>query len=196
MKTPQCILASTSAIRKTLLTNAGLEFDIYSPSINERVLKDTNSHLSASELALVLAKAKALAFGGSDQVVIGADQMLSCQGKLYDKAKNSDELMVQLSELRGKTHILHTAVAVTCGKVVQWSCCVDAHLTMWNFSDEFLKAYVTSHLTHILQCVGGYQLEGEGINLFEKIEGDYFAILGLPLVPLLSYLRHENYLVL
>lgn len=195
MKTTKLILASTSAIRKTLLTNAGLEFDTFSSPINEQAFKKTNSNMSSNELALVLANAKALSFQGTNRIVIGADQILSCQGKRYDKAQNRDELMTQLSELRGKTHTLHTAVAVTADNAVQWSCCVEAHLTMRSFSDKFLESYVMFHMPHLLQCVGGYQLESEGINLFEKIEGDYFAILGLPLIQLLAYLRRENYLM-
>jgi septum formation protein len=191
---PEIVLASTSSIRQTLLTKSGLKFGVQAPNLDENQLKRENPSLPPHELAVLLAQRKALSLMKPNHLVIGADQTLSCEGQLYNKAHDKATMSAQLAQLRGKTHSLHSAVAVASDGHIKWSCCIETHLTMRNFSDAFLNSYIDKNASSIIHCLGGYQLEAEGINLFEKIEGDYFAILGLPLLPLLAYLRQENYL--
>jgi septum formation protein len=194
MHSPQIVLASTSFIRKTLLANAGLTFTSQAPAVNEDTLKQKHINLAPGELALILAQEKALSLSNNHNLVIAADQTLSCDGAIFHKARTAQELTSQLAALKGKTHTLHTAVAVAKGGQVQWKLCREANLRMREFSDEFLARYIAENAQEALHCLGGYQLEAAGINLFEKIDGDYFTILGMPLLELLAYLRQENYL--
>lgn len=188
-------LASQSAIRASLLRAAGVVVSTASPGVDEDVVKARMSGATPREIAIALADAKALALAGvRPGLIIGADQTLEFEGRSFDKAADVDEAHQRLSMLRGKTHALHAAVAVAEDGKVIWRDVASVRLTMRPFSDHFLAAYLAGN-EGALSSVGCYQLEGEGAQLFSSIEGDYFAILGLPLLSLLDCLRREGALV-
>jgi septum formation protein len=191
---PDLILASTSPIRKSILQNAGLAFTCQKPSTDEAAQKRSDTTLSPQQLAISLAKAKARSLKQPNALVLGADQTLSHNNLLYDKPENKTQLLNQLKIFRATQHQLHSALAICLNGEIIWTICEDATLTMREFSDAFLAEYVENSNLDILNCVGGYKLEDRGIQLFEKIAGDYFTILGLPLLPLLAFLREQNYL--
>ncbi|WP_338333070.1 nucleoside triphosphate pyrophosphatase [Acetobacter sp. LMG 32666] len=185
------LLASGSEARRRILQNAGLAFDVETSSINEAPLKNEGlqHNWSADTVALRLAEAKALSVQKPDRIVIGADQMLSCEGEWYDKPEGVDGARQQLLKLRGKTHILHTAVVLCFNGQVLWRHVARPMLTMRQFSHAFVERYLAMEGDACLGCVGSYRLEGPGIQLFATIEGDAFAIQGLPLLPLVAALR-------
>jgi septum formation protein len=185
-------LASQSAIRASLLRAAGVVVSTASPGVDEEAVKAELADASPREIAVALADRKALALTGRrDGLVIGADQTLEFDGLLFDKAADLEEARTRLMMLRGKTHQLHAAVAVAQGGKVIWRDIATVSLTMRPFSDRFLAAYLAGN-EGALSSVGCYQLEGEGAQLFSAIQGDYFAILGLPLFGLLDCLRREG----
>jgi septum formation protein len=188
------ILASQSATRKDLLTGAGLSFAAHPAEIDERAVENTlaASGASAGEIAchLAIAKAAAVAAHFPRAVVIGADQVLSLSETRLNKPASLLEAGAQLDLLRGRVHYLHTGVAIVCEGRLQWSHVATAALTMRNFSARERDAVLAVEGEAVLGSVGGYLLEGPSIRLFESIEGDYFSILGLPLLPLLGALRH------
>jgi septum formation protein len=194
MQTPTLILASTSPIRKTILQNAGLTFTCHKPNTDETALKSQLRNIASPKLAMALASAKALSLKHRSALIIGADQTLTFKKQRYDKPQNYAELRAQLASFRAAPHILHSALAIAQNGKIIWTTCQKATLTMRNFSEDFLDSYIKSSGPEILECVGGYKLEATGAQLFKKIEGDYFTILGLPLLPLLAYLRQQNYL--
>ena len=180
-------LASGSQVRAALMRAAGLEFDIAVSGVDEDAIKARHGG-TPDALALKLAEAKARAIA-RDGLVVGADQILVCDGVLFDKPKDMDEARENLKKFRGRTHALVSGtVLLDDGKPV-WSLAEQVTLTMRQFSDEFLEAYLLDVGDDVLKSVGCYQLEGPGVQLFEAVNGDYFAILGLPLVPLLAALR-------
>ena len=180
-------LASGSQVRAALMRAAGLEFDIAVSGVDEDAIKARHGG-TPDALALKLAEAKARAIA-RDGLVVGADQILVCDGVLFDKPKDMDEARQNLKKFRGRTHALVSGtVLLDDGKPV-WSLAEQVTLTMRQFSDEFLEAYLLDVGDDVLKSVGCYQLEGPGVQLFEAVNGDYFAILGLPLVPLLAALR-------
>ena len=180
-------LASGSQVRAALMRGAGLEFDIAASGVDEDAIKARHRG-APDELVLKLAEAKARAIA-RDGLVVGADQILMCEGVLFDKPKNMEEARDNLKKFRGRTHALISGtVLLDDGKPV-WSLAEQVTLTMRQFSDEFLEAYLLDVGEDVLKSVGCYQLEGPGVQLFEEVNGDYFAILGLPLVPLLGALR-------
>lgn len=186
------VLASTSVSRRAILQAAGLDFDAVSPGVDEDAVKLSclASGAPPRRIAVVLADQKALAVSRSmPGLVIGADQTLDLDGALYDKPRDLAQARQTLAALRGKTHHLHSAIAAARDGAVVWRACQTASLTMWTFDDVFLDAYLTDQGEAVLSSVGAYLLEGRGIQLFDKIEGDYFSILGLPLLPLLAFLR-------
>ncbi len=187
------ILASTSPIRRRLLENAGVSFVTERPLVNERDLKHS-APLSPEELPQHLAAAKCLSVTARhpDDLVIGADQVLLFAGRAYDKPANLEEAKAHLLEFRGKTHTLVSAICCARGGVVLWQYSDQAELTMRPFSDHFLANYIAAVGEDATTSVGAYKLEGPGFQLFEEIKGDYFTILGLPLLPLLGFLRSEG----
>lgn len=193
------VLASRSAVRGNLLRAAGVEFIQETSDVDETVIKSEMLNKSARPeiIARALARAKALrvAVQYPTALVIGADQLLECNGYCFDKPKNMNAAREHLSIFRGRQHRLISAVVAVRGCDVHWEHHEEAHLRMRSFSDLFLDNYIQAGGLNILESVGAYQLEGLGAQLFENIEGDYFTILGLPLLPLLSYLREEKLLI-
>ena len=189
--TKKLTLASQSKIRAAILNGAGLAFNVRVSGVDEATLKAAHKG-TAESLASVLASAKARAVfddGQSDGLIIGADQILECDGMLYDKPRNMDEARANLLQFRGKSHYLVGAVVLLENGEQVWSHCGRVTLTMRDFSEPFLDAYLAQAGEAVLSSVGCYQLEGLGAHLFSDIDGDYFSILGLPLLPLLDGLR-------
>lgn len=187
------ILASTSATRKALLDKAGLCFETVPAVIDERALEAEALYAGADgrDVALLLAQKKAEAVSAQypSQLVIGADQTLSLGLELLHKPARLDEAARQLDLLKGKTHRLHAGVTLVRDGVLLWSGLETAELTMRDFSAEERDAVLSLEGDAVLSSVGGYRLEGPSIRLFETVSGDYFTILGLPLLPLLAALR-------
>jgi len=187
------VLASASATRAAILAQAGIEVLRDSAGVDEDEIKRSfrREGRDAASCAAALAETKAMRVSErhSDALVIGADQMLDCAGTWFDKPRDRGEARAQLAALRGKRHELVSAVAVVRNGAVIWRLVDRPRLTMRAFSDRFLDAYLAALGDDALAAVGVYQLEGLGAQLFERVEGDYFSILGLPLLPLLDFLR-------
>lgn len=190
------VLASASKTRARLLAAAGLEFIVAPARADEARLKDALAlkGVDAAEAARALAELKAqwLSAERPEALVIGCDQLLDCDGRWFDKPADAAAARRQLLALRGRTHRLATAVVVMEGGVRVWQHVAEPRLTMRPFSDGFLDAYLARAGAELCECVGAYRLEALGAQLFTHIEGDYFAILGLPLLPLLAYLRERG----
>jgi septum formation protein len=188
---PALVLASASAARRALLEGAGVTFATRPASLDEAHIKRVSraAGANASDAALSLAFAKAAALGDINALVIGADQILVCDGAWFDKPADLAQARAHLLALRGRSHVLHTAIVCTRAGQLAWSHISHPTLTMRHFSDAFLDAYLAAEAGKLLASVGAYRLEGRGINLFQAIEGDQSAILGLPLLPLLGFLR-------
>lgn len=187
------ILASKSASRRSLMSGAGLVFEAQSADIDERAIESELSarYAKPAEVAVELAKAKAqwVSERNPDAYVIGSDQVLSLDDRLFHKPLSMGEAGDHIRAMAGKMHRLNCGVAVAFHGEVVWSDISIAEMTMRHISPSFLQAYLDMAGPDILQSVGAYQLEGPGIQLFEKIDGDYFTILGLPMLTLLSGLR-------
>jgi len=185
------VLASKSAARRALLQAAGVAIEIRPAEIDERAVEARAGIAPAGEVAALLAreKAKAAAAASPDRIVVGADQTLALGVRRFSKAADRAAAREQLRALRGATHTLHSAVAVVRSGAVVFEHADAAHLTMRAFSDAFLERYLDTVGDAALASVGGYQLEGPGVQLFERVEGDHSTVLGLPLLPLLAYLR-------
>jgi len=191
--TPMLILASQSSARKALLAGAGLRFETARADIDERALEDDfrDSGTDAAGIALALAEAKALAVSKvqKDTFVIGADQTLALGKELLHKPIDRDDAARQLDRLRGRSHQLHAGVAMARSGKILWSGVETATLTLRAFSAAERDDVLDREGEATLSCVGSYRLEGPSIRLFEKVDGDYFTILGLPLLPLLAAMR-------
>jgi septum formation protein len=189
------VLASKSDIRGKILAAAGLRFEIRPAQIDERAVEAKAGVSDAAAAARVLARAKAEAVSAtiSDRPVLGADQTLARGSLRLSKPTDRVAAAEQLRALRGRTHELHSALALVRDGELLFSCVETARLTMRDFSDRFLDEYLDMAGGAALGSVGAYQLEGIGIHLFEKVEGDYFTILGLPLLPFLAFLRDNGF---
>lgn len=185
------ILASRSAARRVILEGAAVPFTAEDARVDEDAIKTARTDLDPMGLALELAKAKALAVSERwpDAFVLGSDQTLDVDGATLSKAASLEEARGRLLDLRGREHRLHSGVALAKGRAVVWSTMDSARLTMRDFSEAFLDTYLASEGPAALSSVGTYRLEGPGAQLFERIEGDYFTVLGLPLWPVLAELR-------
>ena len=193
----QIILASKSAARRAVLTAAGVPFEVSVAGVDEDAVKTAMLAEGASprDVADALAELKAIRVSrATPGFVIGSDQTLEFEGKLYDKAETVEAAAERLKTMRGKPHKLHSAVVVAKDGAPIWREIVSATLTMRDFSDEFLASYLELEGEEALGSVGCYRLEGPGAQLFSKIEGDYFAILGLPLMGLLDLFRRHGVL--
>ncbi|HBF30108.1 Maf family protein [Rhizobium sp.] len=187
------VLASTSPFRKQLLQEAGLEFTTAVPDIDEREIESRAEHqaLSPSALAELLGCEKALAVSKTTPgtLVLGGDQVMALGSKLYHKPKDRTAARTQLLSLRGDTHVLNSSLALAKDGEIIWSHVSLAHMTVRMFSETFLDDYLDRMGERILKSVGGYQIEGMGVQLFSAIDGDYFTIIGVPLLPLMQKLR-------
>jgi len=192
------LLASASPYRRKMLQDAGVSFDAVAANVDEAALKRElyarASKPSAGTVASALAQAKAEAVSRmhKDAMVIGADQVLVLEDDLLDKPGSAGAARVQLTRLRSKTHRLISAVVLAQAGAVLWTHVDEAQLTMRTFSDAFLDRYVAEAGARLAGIVGAYEIEGRGIQLFERVEGDHFTIIGLPLVPLLAELRSRG----
>ncbi len=193
---PRFVLASTSESRRRILKAAGIAFEAVSPSADEEPTKREliASKASAKKIAMALAELKGLSVskGALDALVLGADQLLVCEGKFYSKAGNTDDAKRILRELRGRTHELVTAIVLAKSDTIIWRHVESARLTMRAFSDAVLESYLSKEGNAVLDLVGCYRIEGPGAQLFSHVEGDFFAIQGLPLLPLLEALRVQS----
>jgi septum formation protein len=186
------VLASKSSVRRALLEAAGIPLVIEPAAVDERVVESSKAaSASAAHVALLLAREKALEVAArkSKSMVLGADQTLALGARRFSKPASADAAREQLKALASKTHELHSAVAVAKGGDILFETVATARLTMRPLSDSFLDAYLTAAGSGVSSSVGAYQLERAGVHLFERIEGDHFTILGLPLLPLLAYFR-------
>jgi septum formation protein len=182
------ILASGSSARRSLLENAGLNFEVIQPGLDERAaerpLFEAGAAVEDIALALAMAKASMVSEAHTGDLVIGADQILELDGERLTKPADMEAARRQLLKLSGRVHSLHSAVACSHSE--------PAYMTMRRLTPEFVGRYLAAVGPPALSSVGAYQLEGRGVQLFEKIEGDFFAILGLPVLPLLAFLRTEG----
>lgn len=192
------VLASASASRKTLLEHAGLRFETRAAQVDEAAVKRgaQSSGATAAETALLLAELKAVRIARRDPeaLVIGCDQLLVCEERWFDKPADLAEARAHLLALRGRTHTLVTAVLCQRGEQRIWHHVAQPKLTMRGFSDKLLDLYLASEGEALTTTVGAYRLEGLGIHLFDKVEGEHAAVLGLPLLPLLGFLRQHGVL--
>ncbi len=190
------VLASRSQVRGRILAAAGLRFEIRPAQLDERALEAKDGPADAAAVARRLACAKAVAVAASmpGRLVLGADQTLTRGDRRFSKPADRSAAAEQLRALRGRTHELHSALALARDGTVLFTHVGTARMTMRGFSDQFLEAYLDMAGEAAFASVGGYQLEGIGIHLFERVDGDYFTILGLPLLPLLAYLRDNGFM--
>ena len=192
------ILASKSQIRSELLLKAGLKFTTIDANIDEKEAKFSyiNNGYSARDLADILAamKAKKLSCKYLGKLVIGCDQIMECNGQILSKANNPTDLADQLKFLRSKSHTLYSACVVYFANKAEWRFIGSATITMRNLSDEYISKYVDDNWDEVKHCVGGYKIENSGISFLSKINGDYFSILGLPIIQLLDYLVNRGVL--
>lgn len=189
------ILASGSAARREMLKSAGLDFEVDAPRVDEEAAKASlrAGGMKPRDQADALAELKALSVSQRRPgFVIGADQMLAVEGRVLDKPKDAAEAREHLLALRGRAHELLTAAVVARDGAVIWRHIETPRLRMRAFSNEFLEDYLSRAAENVLRSVGAYQLEGLGAQLFERVEGDYFSVLGLPLLPLLAFLREHK----
>ncbi|HEX4261546.1 MAG TPA: Maf family protein [Acetobacteraceae bacterium] len=196
---PALVLASGSAARRALLEAAGLRFAVQPVAIDEAALRETVQAEGggAEEAALLLAGMKAArgSAGAGDGLVIGADQILACDGAWFGKPADRYAAADQLRALRGRTHSLATAVACWRGGAEVWRHVASPRLSMRRFSDAFLDAYLAAEGAAVLGSVGCYRIEGLGVHLFDAVEGEHAAILGLPMLALLGFLRQHGVVV-
>jgi len=186
------ILASGSAIRRKLMIDAGLEFEVITKPVDEGVIKESMLAESARlrDIADALAEAKSMRVSRVEEgLVIGADQIMVMDGQLFDKPKDIDEARKRLKLMRGKTHYLIGAIVICESGVPVWRYMAKTKLTMREFSDKFLEDYLKSEGELVTKSVGAYRFEGLGAQLFSHVEGDFFSILGLSLLPVMDYLR-------
>lgn len=184
------LLASTSPIRRTMLTAAGVSHQALAPGVDEEAIKDGHPG-DDSQLALALAEAKALrvSIAQPRAWVIGSDSLLSVDGRRFSKPAGREEAAEHLRVFSGRTMTLTSAVTLAKGGAVEWSTADFALLQVRPLSEAFIQGYLDADWPEVSYCVGVFRLEGPGVQLFEKIEGDRFTVLGLPLLPLLGALR-------
>jgi len=195
---PPLALASASAVRTRLLTSAGVTHivdpaDVDEGAVRDAMLSEQAPHFLIAE-ALAELKAQRISQTREGALVLGADQVLSCDGILFEKPPAAGHVRAHLEALMGKAHSLHTSACIVCDGAVVWHETTEAVLHMRTLGDRFIDDYVNQVGEEVCQSVGAYQLEGLGSQLFSRIEGNFFDILGLPLLPLLEFLRNNDML--
>ena len=190
------ILASQSRARQTLLADAGINFEAVPAEIDERAVQQASNLTAPADIARLLAREKSLAVSArmSGRFVVGADQTLALGSRLFSKPAGRAQASEQLRALAGGTHELHSGVAVARDGKILFADVTSARMTMRKLGEAEIDAYLDEAGEVVTSSVGAYQLEGLGVHLFERIEGDHFTILGLPLLPLLAFLRTERLL--
>jgi septum formation protein len=190
------VLASQSLTRQALLANAGIDFEAVAADLDERAVQQASGLLAPGDIAALLAREKALSVSSrqSGKYVIGADQTLAQGERLFSKPAGRPQAAEQLRALAGRSHELHSAVAVARDGKILFEAIAIAGMTMRRLGEAEIDVYLDQAGEAVTSSVGAYQLEGLGVHLFERIEGDHFTILGLPLLPLLAFLRSERLL--
>jgi septum formation protein len=190
------ILASQSCARQVLLGNAGISFKSIPADIDERAVQQKSGLSAPADVAAVLAREKALWVSSHQpgKFVIGADQTLAMGDRLFSKPAGRAQAAEQIRALAGRSHELHSAVAVACDGAILFETVTIARMTMRTLGEAEIAAYLDEAGAAVTSSVGAYQLEGLGVHLFDRIEGDHFTILGLPLLPLLAFMRSEHLL--
>lgn len=194
--TKRIILASKSTIRQQLLKNSGVLFDVHVSDVNEETLRIDVKHKNPKAISALLADAKAHAVSCSykDRLVLGCDQVLDISGEILTKPKDINQAKEQLEILRNNSHKLYSTASIYKNGEKLWHYTGSAELEMRHFSDDYLRLYLQRNWQSIRHSVGAYKLEEEGARLFSCIKGDYFVILGLPLLEILSYLTQQGIL--
>lgn len=190
------ILASNSFARQNMLRDAGYDFDIIPADIDEeKIINQQSDDDNISDVAMLLAREKSQFVGAQylDKYIIGSDQVLVLKDKIYSKAKDIHEAKLRLKEFQGQSHVLYSAVSVHKNNQEIYSYCDKATLKMRKLNDNEIENYCAVAGDVLTSCVGCYALESNGIRLFERIEGDYFTILGMPLLPLIGALNKEGF---
>jgi septum formation protein len=195
LRSDPLVLASRSDIRRAVLEAAAIPVEVIPADIDERAIEEEADLKGPANVAMLLAHSKASAVAAlmPGVTVLGADQTLALGDQRFSKPADIAAARAQLLALRGKTHELHSAIAVVRDSTLLYRTVVAARLTMRDFSEEFLDRYLQETGPAALSSVGGYQLERTGIHLFERIAGDHFTILGMPLLPLLAFFRQEGF---
>jgi len=191
------LLASASRVRQALLRNAGIAIEICPAAIDERAMEAASPSPDPAAVAALLAreKARAVERRHPGRLVLGGDQVLAFSSRRLAKPVDREAARAQLDALRGQTHELVSAVALVRDGTILFEHADVARLTMRRFSERFLDGYLDAVGDTATESVGAYQLEGLGVQLFDRVEGDYFTVLGLPLMPVLSFLRRQGYLL-
>jgi septum formation protein len=193
------VLASASAARRAMLEASGVPFAVDPANVDETAIKEAMraEGAPAADIATMLAELKAqqVSHRHAGAVVLGADQVLECEGRLYDKPGSVEAARVQLLSLKGRTHRLISAAVVALDGQRIWHHVEEARLTVRDFSDSFLDDYLDAVGREVCASVGAYQIEGRGAQLFSAVKGDHFTIMGLPLLPLLAFLRERRILL-
>lgn len=183
------VLASKSASRRAMLEAAGVAFESRPADIDERALEASLAGAPPGDVALALAKAKALAVDAPDKLVLGSDSLVVVDGRRFDKPVSREQAADHLRFFSGKVMELHSAVALARDGEMVWNEAAVARLHVRNLSEEFISGYLDAEWPAVSYCVGVFRIEARGVQLFERIEGDHFTVLGMPLLPVLGALR-------
>lgn len=195
--TAPLILASKSASRKAMLDAAGVEHDAMPADVEERAIEENLRGATPGEIAeaLSVAKAAAIAAAHPGRLVLGSDSLVVCGGKRFDKPESREEAAEHLGFFSGKVMELHSAAALVCDETCEWSHADVARLHVRDLSAQFIEHYLAREWPEIGYTVGCFRIEAMGVQLFERIEGDQFTVLGMPLIPVLSALREQGVLL-
>lgn len=183
------VLASKSASRRAMLAAAGVAFETRPAAVDERALEAEMEGAGPDEVALALAKAKALSVRGQGRPVLGSDSVVAVDGRRFDKPASRAQAAEHLRYFSGRTMELHSAAAIATGGALRWSHVSTARLAVRELSDRFIESYLAAEWPEVAQCVGVFRIEALGVQLFESIEGDHFTVLGMPLLQVLGALR-------
>lgn len=183
------VLASKSASRRAMLSAAGVEFDVRPAALDERALEADMAGAGPGEVARALAEAKALSVYGQGRPVLGSDSVVSVEGQRFNKPSSRAQAAEHLAFFSGRTMELHSAAAISVGGALRWSHVEVARLRVRHLTPRFIEEYLAAEWPEVSQCVGVFRIEARGVQLFERIEGDHFTVLGMPLLPVLGALR-------